>query len=214
MVAVTKVKPGPGRPRGFDLEAALDAGQGLFHAHGYDGVGLAALTDRLGIAPPSFYKAFGSKAAFFGRILERYATTALPLGAILLPGRAPDEALAELLIAAARTYGHDPQRRGCLVLEAVRGGEGDGTRLALPVAANRREQVRAFVAATHPDAADAVTDYVASTMSGLSASAREGMDEARLVAVASASLAGIGLLLNGADRPADVGSGVCSSRNR
>lgn len=167
----------------------------MFHAHGYDGVGLAALTNVLGIAPPSFYKAFGSKAEFFGRILERYSKSVLTLQTILLPGRAPVEALAGLLTAAARTYAHDPLRRGCLVLEAIRGCDGESTKLARQVAADKRRHVRAFVAATHPGAADAVTDYVASTMSGLSASAREGLEEARLVAIASASLAGIALLL-------------------
>ena len=62
---VASLRPGRGRPRGFDPETALAVGQRMFHAHGYEGVGLAALTDALGIKPPSFYMAFGSKAGFF-----------------------------------------------------------------------------------------------------------------------------------------------------
>lgn len=160
-------------------------GQRLFHARGYDAVGLATLTDTLGIKPPSFYAAFGSKAGFFERILDRYAASVVALEDVLIPGRPPAEALAELLEAAARTYAADPEARGCLVLEAARGNsDEDSTRLARKVAEGRRGQVRAFVALTHPAAAAAVTDYVSSTMSGLSSSAREGMSESRLVAVA------------------------------
>lgn len=174
-----------GRPRAFDPDEALATGQRLFHAQGYDGVGLAALTDALGINPPSFYAAFGSKARFFDLVLDRYAASVLPLDEVLRPGRGPVEALAGLLERAAQTYAAHPATRGCLVLEAARGdGAAEDVRLARRTAERRRTALRAFITATHPASADAVTDYIASTMSGLSASAREGMDEKRLVAVA------------------------------
>ena len=121
---VVDIKPSaPGRPRSFDMENGLSIGQGLFHKHGYGGVGIAALTASLGIKPPSFYSAYGSKAAFFEQVLKRYAATELPLQEILLPGRAPDEALIELLGLAATRYASDPDKRGCLVLESVRDGD-------------------------------------------------------------------------------------------
>ncbi|WGS51351.1 TetR/AcrR family transcriptional regulator [Paraburkholderia sp. D15] len=185
-------RPGRGRPRAFDPDAALEVGQRLFHASGYDGVGLSALTEALGIKPPSFYMAFGSKAAFFERVLERYAQTEIPLGDVLRAGRAPAEALGELLVRAARTYARDPERPGCLVLEAARGhGDSESALLARRTAEGRRAQVKTFVAATHPKVAGVVTDLVSTVMSGLSANAREGMGEARLVKVARAAAAGI-----------------------
>lgn len=185
-----------GRPRGFDTDMALDTGQRLFHERGYDAVGIAALTDALGIKPTSFYRTFGSKADYFARILERYSQSALALEYVLRPGRPPERALADLLLRAARTYAHDPQLRGCLVLEAARGGENDESAiLARQSAMRKRSHIRVFVALTNPDAADDVTDYVASTMSGLSASAREGMSEERLVAVARAATAALPILL-------------------
>ena len=191
-----RVKSKRGRPRSFDAEAALEVGQRLFHAQGYDAVGLAALTEALGVKPPSFYVAFGSKADFFARILDRYARSVLALEEILVPGRPPAEALTDLLEGAARTYAAHPERRGCLVLEAARGvDDSDSAKLARRVAESRRAQIRAFVAVSHPDAAGLVTDFVASTMSGLSASAREGMDEERLVAVARTAAAALRLLL-------------------
>jgi len=191
----TKV-PARGRPREFDLEVALTAGQRLFHAHGYEAVGIAALTEELGIKPPSFYKAFGSKAAYFERILSRYSDSVLPLGEILRPGRSVREVLSDLLEQAARTYGEDAQLRGCLVLECARGSaEDESVILARRKAEVRRRQVRRFVARENRLAAKEVSDYVATVMSGLSASAREGMSVARLVAVARAASPGIGLLM-------------------
>lgn len=200
LVVVDKLSRGPGRPRRFDLDTALSLGQSMFHAHGYENVGLAALTEAMGIKPPSFYKAFGSKAEFFGRILERYSRSVLALDDILRPGRPVTKALAALLALAAHTYARDPQQLGCLVLEAIRGSEPESVNLARQTAAERRDQIHAFVAATHPEAAQAVTDYIVSTMSGLSASAREGVTEPRLLAVAHMAATSVTMLLASTSR--------------
>ena len=200
---VTKVSPLRGRPRGFDIDAALETGQRMFHARGYEAVGLAALTEALGIKPTSFYRTFGSKAGYFARILERYSQSVLPLDGILRPGRPAAEALADLLERAARTYARDPEQRGCLVLEAARGGDDDeSANLARRSAQRKRSHIRVFVALSNPDAADAVTDYIASTMSGLSAGAREGMSEDRLVAIARAAATALPFLLAENSSPA------------
>ncbi|MBV9511243.1 MAG: TetR/AcrR family transcriptional regulator [Caulobacteraceae bacterium] len=168
----------------------------MFHARGYQAVGLAALTGALGIKPPSFYKAFGSKADFFARVLDRYSRSVLALDDVLTPGRPTTEALADLIERAAHAYARDPEQRGCLVLEAARGCDDEESAiLARRAAEGRRDQIRAFVARSNPEAADVVTDYVASTMSGLSASAREGMSEERLAAIARAASAGVEALL-------------------
>ncbi len=193
---VTKLSPRRGRPRGFSTETALELGQRMFHASGYEAVGLAALTAALGIKPTSFYRTFGSKAGYFARILERYSDSVLALEDILRPGRPPLEALTDLLLRAAQTYARDPQQRGCLVLEAARGRADDESAiLARQTAQRKRSHIRVFVSLSYPDAADDVTDYVASTMSGLSASAREGMSEDRLVAVARTAAAALPKLL-------------------
>jgi TetR/AcrR family transcriptional repressor for divergent bdcA len=195
-VVIAKISAPRGRPRGFDTEAALALGQRLFHAHGYDAVGVAALTEALGIKPPSFYAAFGSKAGFFEQVLERYARSTLSAADILVPGRAPGEALADLLEAAAREYAKDPELGGCLVLEAARGDcRPESGQLARQLAGRRHEEVRRFVALSKPEAAEAAADYIVAAMSGLSASARQGVGEERLVAIARAAAAGLGALL-------------------
>lgn len=187
---------GPGRPRLFDVETALALGQAMFHEHGYAGVGLASLTDRLAIRPPSFYAAFGSKAGYFKRILDRYVATVLPLNEVLLPGRPPAEALADLLERAARTYAADPRARGCLVLEAARScPDTESAVLARRTTERKRAELRAFVAASHPSIADQATDVVTSTLSGLSACAREGWGVDRLIPVARTAATGLRALL-------------------
>ena len=193
MATVLKAR---GRPREFDVEEALNTGQRLFHAQGYEAVGVAAITEALGITPPSFYKAFGSKALYFESILQRYSKSVLMLDDILRPKRSAAEALAELLERAARSYATNPELRGCLVHEAVRGNATQGeVGMARRVAQVRRMQIHDFVARENQYAATAVTDYMVSVMSGLSASAREGVSVPRLLSVAHAAAAGlVGLL--------------------
>lgn len=189
--------PAPRGPRRrFSLDEAVATGQEMFHIRGYDGVGLAELTEALAVKPPSFYAAFGSKAEFFERVLDRYSASVLPLKEILRPERPTAEALADLLLRAARSYTRDPRARGCLALEASRGDpDSAAVQLARKAVEERRDAIHAFVAREHPDRADLVTDFVASTMSGLSASARHGLDEARLLGIAGVAIAGLRLLL-------------------
>lgn len=64
-----------GRPRRFDRDVALQAMMEIFWARGYEGAQLVDLTAAAGIAPPSFYAAFGSKEAAFCEAVEHYIAT-------------------------------------------------------------------------------------------------------------------------------------------
>ncbi|WP_267389812.1 TetR/AcrR family transcriptional regulator [Sphingomonas sp. GC_Shp_3] len=173
-----------GRPRGFELEAAIEAGQHLFHEHGYENVSVAALTEAIGISPPSFYAAFGSKAAFFKETLRLYSATVVPLDRFLTPGADPMAALGDMLRAAAHAYTTSPHRRGCLILEHAKAGATDWGIAAKQIAGENRSRVAEFLDDAGIKASGRVADYVATTMLGLSAAAREGWDEPRLLAVA------------------------------
>ena len=61
-----------GRPRSFDREVALRCAMEVFWEKGYEGAQLTDLMAELGINPPSFYAAFGSKEAAFREALELY----------------------------------------------------------------------------------------------------------------------------------------------
>ena len=174
-----------GRPRKFDPDEAVTIAQRLFHEKGYDAVSVADLTKALGINPPSFYAAFGSKAGLYERILKRYAETgAIPLRQILGTGRPLADALAEVLVEAARYYATDATATGCMVLEGTRCNDPEARDAACGFHQAAQEFIRKSIAERYPQQADQVTDFVCTTMAGLSASARHGQSVDRLVATA------------------------------
>lgn len=63
---------GVGRPRGFDLDRALDQALQVFWRQGYEGASITDLTQAMGINPPSLYAAFGNKEGLFRQALARY----------------------------------------------------------------------------------------------------------------------------------------------
>lgn len=178
-----------GRPRRFDPDEAVARAQQLFHEKGYDGVSVADLTQVLGINPPSFYAAFGSKAELYRKVLERYTLSgALPLRQILEADQPLAVALVQLLEQAARSYAADPQAAGCLVLEGIHCDDPQARAAAQVYHLAAQEFIRSNIAARHPLEAQRLADFVATTMAGLSASARHGQSLERLLA--SARLAG------------------------
>lgn len=75
-----------GRPRGFDRDQALERLMQVFWARGYEGAQLNDLTAAIGVKPPSFYAAFGSKEDAFREAIDLYIATI---------GSAPMRALEE-----------------------------------------------------------------------------------------------------------------------
>ena len=181
-----------GRPRGFDPDEAVAVAQRLFHARGYDAVSVADLTEALGINPPSFYAAFGSKAGLYARVLDRWAGTgAIPLDEILKPDRPAAECLATLLEEAARYYAEDQGSAGCLVLEGVRCNDRQAREATRAYNLAAECVIRDYIAERHPEKAASLTDFVSTTMSGLSAKARNGHGLDQLLA--TARLAGVAI---------------------
>lgn len=174
-----------GRPRRFDLEEATATAEKLFHARGYDAVSVADVTEALGINPPSFYAAFGSKAGLYARVLDRWACSgAIPLSQILRSDRPVVQSLAALLEEAARRYAADAAAAGCLVLEGTRCNDPDAREMARGFNRAAEGMIRDYVAARHPEEAEGLTDFVTTTMFGLSAEARNGRGLERLLATA------------------------------
>jgi len=174
-----------GRPRKFDPERGVEVAQALFHKRGYDAVGIAELTQALGINPPSFYAAYGSKAGLYGRILDRYAATAaIPLATILSADRPMWAALAAVLEQAARSYAADSNATGCLVLEGTRSNDADARDAAYRFHGAAQAVIHQYIAERRPKDADRLADYVVTTMAGLSASARHGQSLERLLSSA------------------------------
>jgi TetR/AcrR family transcriptional repressor for divergent bdcA len=191
MVATNKPRP-RGRPRRFDPDAAVATAQQLFHARGYDAVSVADVTTALGINPPSFYAAFGNKAGLYARVLDRYSETgAIALADLLRPDRPVAECLMAVLEEAARHYAADPVSTGCLVLEGTRCNDPEAREAARALNLAGEAVIRDYIAERYPEEADRVTDFVSTTMSGLSAKARNGHGLDQLLA--TARLAGLAL---------------------
>jgi TetR/AcrR family transcriptional repressor for divergent bdcA len=181
-----------GRPRRFDRDDAVKTAQHLFHARGYDSVSVADVTDALGINPPSFYAAFGNKAGLYNRVLDRWSENgAIPLASLLRPDRPVAECLAAGLEEAARHYAADPDARGCLVLEGTRSNDAEARATALAHNRAAEAMIRDYIAARHPAEAERVADFVSTTMSGLSAKARNGHSLEQLLS--TARLAGLAI---------------------
>lgn len=102
------------RPRKLDIEQALDVATALFWSNGYDGTSLSDLTKAMGITPPSFYFAFGSKEALFRRVYERYRSGHLAYVAEALEAPTAREVGERMLYGGADAQtggGHPP---GCM----------------------------------------------------------------------------------------------------
>jgi AcrR family transcriptional regulator len=106
-----------GRPRSFDREQALRSAMEVFWARGYDGTTLEDLQAAMGgIAPPSFYAAFGSKDRLFREAVDLYrARMSERIGAALDRPTARD-GIEGLLRVATDQFCSDEGPRGCLVL--------------------------------------------------------------------------------------------------
>lgn len=192
----TNTSPTRGRPRRFDPDEAVTTAQRLFHAKGYDGVSVADLTKALGINPPSFYAAFGSKSQLYARVLDRYALTgAVPLLQILEADRPLAISLAQVLEQAARSYAADPTTTGCMVLEGTRCNDLEAREAACGFHVAAQDAIRNRIARHCPREADRLADFVSTTMAGLSASARHGQSLSRLLASAQLASAVIAQVL-------------------
>ena len=117
MSGSAEISRGPGRPREFDLDRALDGAIGVFSERGYHAASIADLTAATGVTAGSLYKAFADKRAVFLAALDRYLSVRdQQVQARLATARTGRERIQALLELYAG-WSHDAQgRRGCLVV--------------------------------------------------------------------------------------------------
>ena len=107
----------PGRPREFDMEAALDGAVLVFRERGYHAASLADLGPAMKLANGSIYKAFSDKRALFLAAFDRYTArraTALQQ-AVDAKACGRDKLRAMLALYAEFSTGAEG-RHGCLVV--------------------------------------------------------------------------------------------------
>jgi TetR/AcrR family transcriptional regulator, transcriptional repressor for nem operon len=105
-----------GRPREFDLDAALDRAMELLWTKGYEATSLDELCDTTGLSRSSFYAAFGSKRQLLLRTVQRYSEMRTPSIAAALEQTVPVRAaFAELLERFIEQIVAGSGRRGCFL---------------------------------------------------------------------------------------------------
>ncbi len=110
----------PGRPREFDIDAAVEDAIEVFRVRGYHGASVQDLTEGTGLARGSLYKAFHDKRTLFLAALDHYTAASLKrVGDALSQPGSPKAAIREALIGYAGRAAEQSGRRGCLVTAAA-----------------------------------------------------------------------------------------------
>jgi TetR/AcrR family transcriptional repressor of nem operon len=108
------------RPREFDEAVVLDAAVDCFWTRGYEATSVRDLAAEMGITGPSLYNAFGDKRSLFRAALERYVHlwTRARISEVetKLP---PKEAVRAFIAGIIERSLDDPDRRGCMLVNAA-----------------------------------------------------------------------------------------------
>lgn len=179
-----------GGPRTFNREQAVDIAMRLFWQHGYEGVSLNDLTAAIGVAPPSLYAAFGSKAQLYREALDHYSAVS---GAMNL-GLAStlDETVAAILRQAADAVTDPAGERGCMVSSGMLQCAEEHASLAR-VLSDRRDAMREAIADAlgrwlDPARSRSLARFLVAVLQGMSVQARDGATRAELEEVIKEAL--------------------------
>ena len=116
---MTTVKAKIGRPRAFDIDAALDRALQVFWKKGYECASLSDLTDAMGINRPSLYAAFGNKEELFRKAVARYADGPASFVRVALEEPTARAAVERLLYGALEVMADTRNPRGCLMVQGA-----------------------------------------------------------------------------------------------
>lgn len=175
-----------GRPRGFDREAAIAIAMELFWRHGYEGVSIGDLTEAIGIAPPSLYAAFGSKALLYQEVLDRYAAGSGALDLSMLDQAANLRDGVGAVLAAA-TASVSASGLACMISTGMLACHREHDALARGLADRRRGFETAFRETLTrwipPAEAASLARYLVAVMQGISVHARDGATVSELESI-------------------------------
>lgn len=188
------------RPRKFDEEQVAEALLQTFWNLGYAATTVPHLSSTTGLGPGSLYAAFGNKEAMFGIAVDRYQ--AYLTEAFMSDARGL-EGIRTLFNKVVSLTVKDPDRRGCLVVNAVpeskaltditqkklRNGLGDFRKLI------RRRLIEALNNSNLQDDTnlDSLTASLASSAVGIRVLGRAGMGRKHLQSIAD----GVVMLVEG-----------------
>jgi TetR/AcrR family transcriptional regulator, transcriptional repressor for nem operon len=106
-----------GRPRSFDVEAAVERAMDVFWSRGYHATALPDLLRATKLSRGSLYAAFGDKHSLFLRALDRYIADALTrMDSEFAPEKEPVDGLRAFLAGYVERMSGANGRRGCLLV--------------------------------------------------------------------------------------------------
>lgn len=191
-----------GRPLEFDPDTALEAATQLFWRQGYEATSLQDLLDEMQLSKSSFYQAFGSKHALFGRCIDHYRDS-LARGMQQQLEAAPRawDFIAGMLTSVARETRGGDARRGCLVMNtASEFGQSD-PEVAARVKAGTARFRKVFLQAVKRAQAEGdipadrdpalLADYLVTNMSGLRTLTKAGASAAAIRRIAGVTLSAL-----------------------
>jgi AcrR family transcriptional regulator len=188
-----------GRPRGFDMNEALDRALDVFWRKGYEGASVADLTLAMGINPPSLYAAFGNKEELFRKALSRYMAQHDDFFREALDRPKARDGIESLLKKSVEGLTNKTNPPGCLLVQGI-AGAGDHAQcirdqLSAGRAANEkmiRERLkRAKAEGELPARTDpaALARFISTVMQGMAVQAAGGASRKELEAVAATAMA-------------------------
>lgn len=111
---------GPGRPREFDVDVALDRALLVFRERGYHAASMGDLSAAMKLTAGSIYKAFDDKRAIFLAAFDRYVGQRHVQLQALLDVETNGFAKLRALLRFYAETSHDIEgRRGCLVVNGA-----------------------------------------------------------------------------------------------
>jgi len=187
------------RQRTFDTDEVLTTALTMFWHRGYTETSTKDLCDETGLGRGSLYHAFSSKRDLYLQALDRYYELGTARALKILHGPPPvRERIRTLMTAVIDTDLADPQRKGCLAINAAieMAGRDPGVKKAVRRHFDRIEQAlrRTFERAVADGELSATRDpvvtarFVMSSYYGLRVLARSTDDKAALLDVVTGTL--------------------------
>ncbi len=182
-----------GRPREFDRDEALAKARDVFWARGYEGVAMTDLVERLGLASARIYAAFGSKEALFREAVALYDAGEGGFATRALREESTAHiAIKRILQDAVETYTQRGRPTGCMVVSAATNCASGNEGIREWLSELRKNRTASLVTRLQSAVADgelkpetdaqALGDYFATVLHGLSIQARDSVPRERLLA--------------------------------
>ncbi len=186
-----------GRQPTFDREKALETALSLFRRHGYEGVSIAALTRKIGIAAPSLYHAFGSKEGLYREALRRYQGMGLS-EAQTAECTSSYEAARKLLASGIDAVTRGKRPEGCMISSGLLTAAPENAGLAAHIRSERAAQRMALQKRIEKDIdagivactvnAAVLARFCVALLQGISVQAIDGATRAELTDVMETAL--------------------------